>query len=148
MSTQYFDRYLKQKSILPANMRAYVEVENKDRVIFYALSDLNKNFERSEKWIVVGNKKLYVFHGEDRSIFSLKNIKTREGNGRVANHLTILNESEELLDVFWYGQKQNILFAQLKYILEEGAGHITISADENYQQSVLAPLLKSQASTE
>ena len=71
MSTQYFDRYLKQKSILPANMRAYVEVENKDRVSFYALSDLDSNFERTEKWIVVGNNKLYVFQGEEKSIFSL-----------------------------------------------------------------------------
>ncbi len=148
MSTQYFDRYLKQKSILPANMRAYVEVENKDRVSFYALSDLDSNFERTEKWIVVGNNKLYVFQGEGKSIFSLENLKIREGHGRVANHLTLLSENDDLLDVFWYGQKQNILFAQLKYILEEGAGHITISADENYQQSVLAPLLKNQASTE
>lgn len=148
MNTQYFDRYLKQKATLPAKLREVVEVQCADRVVFYALSDLDENFEKNEKWIVVGSKDLYLFRGEDFKSYALDSITVRENLGKVVNNIALLDKQGVVLETLWYGQKQNVLFAQLKYLLEEGIENINATADELYQDGLLKPLLKNQASTE
>lgn len=147
MSKQYFTRYLRQKARLPDEHRSVVELKNQDRVIFYALSDLNDKLETNQRWIVIGSEDLYLFESENYKKYALSTLKVREGQGKVVNSLSLLNEKEELLETFWYGQKQSVLFSQLKYILEEGAEHVVLDADKIYQEGMLRPLLKNQAST-
>lgn len=148
MNTQYFDRYLKQHATLPKKIKEVVEIKCADRVIFYALSDLDEHFEKNEKWIVVGSKELYLFQGEDFKIYALDSISVRENLGKVVNNLALLDDAGNVLETLWFGQKQNILFAQLKYLLDEGIENINATADELYQDGLLKPLLKNQASTE
>ena len=148
MNTQYFDRYLKQKAKLPSQIKEVVELKCSDRVVFYALSDLNEHFEKNEKWIVVGSKDLYLFQGEDFKSYALDSILVRENLGKVVNNLALLDKQGKVIDTLWYGQKQNVLFAQLKYLLEEGIENINATADELYHDGLLKPLLKNQASTE
>lgn len=148
MKTQYFDRYLQQKAKLPQQHRSVVELKNADKVIFYALSDLDEHFEKNEKWIVVGIKDLYLFKGDDFKVYALDSLQVREGLGKVVNNLSLLDQEGNVLETLWYGQRQNVLFAQLKYILEEGASNVLQEADDIYQDGLLKPLLKNQASTE
>ena len=50
----------------------------------------------------------------------MENIKeVRELRSKVANNLSILDGEKNILTVLWYGQRQNILFAQLMYLFEQ-----------------------------
>lgn len=144
MKTEYFEKYLQQKEKLPSFY--YEKIEEK--VLFYAFSDFDHDFQSIEKWIVVTATRLYVFENKLENSYFIDDLKVREGKGHGINNLTLLSESKEVLEVIWYGQRQNIVFAQLKYLLEEKNINFSKSADEIYQEGLLKPLLKKQASTE
>jgi len=144
VKTEYFEKYLQQKEKLPSFY--YEKIEEK--VLFYAFSDFDHDFQSIEKWIVVTATRLYVFENKLENSYFIDDLKVREGKGHGINNLTLLSESKEVLEVIWYGQRQNIVFAQLKYLLEEKNINFSKSADEIYQEGLLKPLLKKQASTE
>jgi len=150
MNELYFEKYLDQKDKIPEKIRQFVEVQSSDKVLFYCLSDLTTKMEKRECWLVLGEKSLYVLDSFAPKSIELSGIKkVREQKGSAASNLSLLGDNDLLLDFFWYGQKQNILFAQLKYLLEQickGAPlFLDKSADDLYRDGVLAPLLKKQS---
>lgn len=149
---EYFKKYLNQSADLPIEVSSQVKKEFEDKVKFFAFADLNQNLSQGQTWIIVGEKFLYVSNGKQlRNIDYAKNLKVVEKFGAVANTFSLKDE-EKIVECFWYTQKQNVLFAQLKFILEEKIKGSSIDlqkdASEIYQETVLKPLLKNQSSTE
>ncbi|MFT6633633.1 MAG: ATP-binding cassette subfamily B protein [Bacteriovoracaceae bacterium] len=152
MEKLYFSKYLKQKDGLPTKVRQIIEIEFKDTVLFYAMADLDEDLMISEFWIILGRESMYTSNGSGvNKIYCKKGSKVVEQLGTVANTLSICHE-KEISVCFWYSQKQNVLFAQLKYLLEERlkGSEVCISSDADsiYQQSILKPLMKNQSSSD
>jgi ATP-binding cassette subfamily B protein len=152
MKNTYFKKYLKQKETLPMEIRQVIQKKYSVEVEFYAMADLNEELKISEAWIVLGKGKLFIARGTDiEEVLVTKESKVVEQLGTVANTLSIC-EKDEVVTCFWYSQKQNVLFAQLKYLLEERikGNEICISSDADsiYQESVLKPLVKNQSSND
>lgn len=152
MKEIYFNKYLKQKFSLPKEVVNEIRITHKDEIVFYAMSDLGKDLIVHEQWIILGKDTLYYLVGEKVSKLSLVGeFVVSEQKGAVANNLTVEGMKSESI-TFWYSQKQSVLFAQLKYLLEEKAKgqkfFVKGDADKIYQQSVLKPLIKNQASTD
>ena len=111
MKDIYFEKYLKQKSSLPEWVSEIIEGENKDKVKFFALCDLDDNLMLTEQWIVLGTKNFYSFKKDHKEVIPMEKIKeVRELRSKVANNLSVLDKDKNILTVLWYGQRQNILF--------------------------------------
>lgn len=153
MKDIYFEKYLKQKSSLPDWVSIEVEAKHKDTVKFFAFCDLDEKLMITERWIVLGTKNFYTFENDHREVITMDSIKeVRELRSKVANNLSILDDEKSILTVLWYGQRQNILFAQLKYLLEQHCKGKEIllekSPQELYEAGSLGPLLKKQSSSD
>lgn len=153
MKNIYFDKYLKQASTLPEQYVKKVEQQHSDEIKFFALSDLDSNLKLTQQWIVLGAKNLYSFESGLDEVIELKKIQqVRELRSKVANNLSLLDKEGNVLTVLWYGQRQNILFAQLKYLFELKIKGQQIdlekTAQELYEKGSLAPIMKKQSGPE
>lgn len=152
MKNLYFKKYLRQKHILPELIRNEIKETYKDEICFYAFSDMNDSLKLDESWVIIGLKTVYLASNGVVKGFKLEaSYEVIEQLGNVVNTVSLLKDNN-LIVTFWYSQKQNILFAQLKYILEEKikGNQIVINetADEIYQEGVLSPLLENQSSSD
>lgn len=148
MSENYFKRYLDQPSFLPLDIKK--EVLNKyGDILIYGLSDINSKFLNSKKWVVITKKYILTFEGEKEEVFFLSSdLKVTEKNGAVVNIFSLKSNDEVFLNI-WFSQRQNIVFAQIKYVLEELAkGNnvvLTRNCDELYFENTLSPIKKVQS---
>lgn len=145
MNTHYFKRYLNQSETLPKSLREKIESSG-EQIIFFALSDLSDKLELLETWTVLTPSKVFIAKKDTFTCLDRSSLKIRESFGKVANNLTLL-DGDEIKETLWYGQRQKILFAQFKYLIEEGITELKSTANELYSEGVLNTLLKHQAST-
>jgi ATP-binding cassette subfamily B protein len=142
MKNEYFKKYLKQPEAIPEEISGMVS----GNILFYAFSDFNSSFEMEGSWVAVTSDEVHILTSKVQS-FKLSEISLREGRSKSLLSISLVIK-DEIVATVWYGQKQATLFAKLKYILEEKKVRFTKSANEIYQEGMLEPLLKKQASTE
>jgi ATP-binding cassette subfamily B protein len=150
MNREYFKKYLNQEESLPVLYLQYIKEITNENILFYTLSDLDYDFKLSVTWIVLTQSNLFILNENEKKIIDLEVVgKITQQSGKVANCFSLLDKDEKLLEYFWFGQRQNILLAQLKYLLEQKIkGEVLIldrSADELYASGTLKPLLKKQS---
>ena len=149
MKDNFFRQYLDQPSKLPDKLRGVIEKDYKDNILFYAFCDLDSNLKLTQSWIILGER-LYIVRDELVSAYTIdKNTKVEEEFGLVANTLSI-KQNDKFIDTLWYGQKQSVSVAQLKFLIEERAlgkiPQLEQKADVAYENAVLTPLLNKQSS--
>lgn len=140
--------YFDQPSTLDQSIRN--EIEKSEKIILYALADLNERFEIAKTWFVTTNKAIWIFGNEEKlrlEFSSLRRISDEEGI--TSNSLGLFVDDESPIKTVFYTNRQKVVFSQVKYYLEQMiAGNelkTTQNADKIYQQGTLKHLDKSQS---
>ena len=91
MKDIYFKKYLKQATLLPSDVAAKIQTQHRDKILFYALSDLDEKMCMIQKWIVIGESSFYIIEKGEVEFFDFNTkYEFKEELGKTANVFSIL----------------------------------------------------------
>jgi len=155
---KFIKRYLGQEDKLPQEITQKLREVSSESIYLYGLSDLNDDLIFSENWLVLTRKEVFLFSREEQGYellnhFSLSQIKeVREVHSLSCSTLTFIEAHDLLpLAIVRYTHRQKIIMGHIRYVCENHEKEIKSSslswnADEQYQQSVLKPIVDAQNS--
>ncbi len=117
------EKYYGQKSKLPSKV---VELVNK-KIVFYALSDLDTQFNFFDSWVILTNKNLFlVTEQSDKTNESMTIIDINQiSRIAVSKHLSftsyifVQTDDDLPLGKISFSNRQQSNMAQLKYLIEK-----------------------------
>lgn len=156
---EYIEKYLKQKSKLPQDVRELVLRQEKNSEIkLYAFSDLDENLKFRGSWLVLTPDFLYLILEENREyklkskikIAEIKSIKEVEAVSCTTLLFLASDDVKPLISVS-YTHRQKIIMGHLKYVVEEKIedgvyGNSSFDADTEYVNAILKPVTEAQNS--
>ncbi|MCZ7647532.1 MAG: ABC transporter ATP-binding protein/permease [Planctomycetota bacterium] len=147
-----YERMLGQPLRLPEDLRAQIEAEMREPVVYYALADLDASLKLARTWVALGAKTL-ALAPERGAVLALPRdrIRTvRKTPGLSAATLALLGApGEPALALLRYSQRQARAMENLQFLLEQGLkGQAAppVDADRAYEDSVTQGVREAQAS--
>lgn len=117
------EKFYKQEGCLPKKIETIVTDVKNHKIMIYALSDMNEDYQFHEKWIVLTTKSLFVFEDNQRDYneIALQEISDiRLTTAPSCQTITLIkgHDMPALLKMRYTG-RQKVVFDQIKFLLEE-----------------------------
>ena len=146
-------RYTEQPERLPSELRERIESHwGGEPVQLYALADLDEELMLARTWVALGPTRLAVCDEKSGAIRNVDRARIQElraAPGLSCNLLMVMGRPDQpALAVLRYTQRQRRAMEGLVFVLEqalEGRDVETGRADDEYVESLVAPLKEAQA---
>lgn len=150
-----FTKYLGQKEKLPEKIRREIN----ESIILYSFIDLDDQKKKSDQWLIVGEKHIFRAdetnnsHSWDKVLISdVAEVKESSGLSTVGLSFIKAHDLPPLLKIS-ATLRQKSMLGQIKFYLDEilkdesHQGWSIKNADEQYQKTLIRPLLDAQSAS-